>query len=305
MDRLDALRAFVVSADRGSLSAAARALGRSPASVTRAIASIEERLGATILQRTTRSLKLTEAGERYIAVARRVLSELDEAEKNAGAATAEPQGVLTVTAPLSFGSIHIRPIVGAYLAAHPGVRVRLLLLDRLVNIVDEGIDVAVRIAHLPDSSLVATAVGSVRRVLVASPRYVDRHGRPKRPADLNGHRCIAFTALTPSDSWTFGPGRRGRRARHVHVAPIMSVNVADAAIHAALDGLGVTCALSYQVAEHLESGALVRLLSAFEPPPLPVQLVYPASSARTAKVRAFVELAARRLRAVMSRGAEG
>jgi DNA-binding transcriptional LysR family regulator len=299
MDRLDALRAFVVSVDRGSLSAAGRFLGRSPASMTRAVASIEDRLGAALLQRTTRSLKLTEAGERYVLVARRVLADLDEAEKTAGAATAEPQGILTVTAPLVFGSLHVRPVLDEYLAAHASVRARLLLLDRVVSIVDEGVDVAIRIAHLPDSALIATAVGSVRRVVVASPEYLARQGRPKAPADLVAHRCIASTAVTPSDVWTFGARKEGERAKRVHVFPALSVNLADAAIRSAIGGAGITCALSYQVAEHLASGALVRLLAAFEPPAVPVHIVYPTTSARTTKVRAFVDLATPRLRRLL------
>jgi DNA-binding transcriptional LysR family regulator len=300
MDRVDALRAFVVSVDRGSLSAAARALGKSPASITRAVASIEDRLGTPIVRRTTRALKLTEAGERYIVVARRVLTELDEAEKSADAGLTEPLGVLSVTAPAAFGSLHVRPVVDTYLASHPGVRVRLLLLDRVVSIIDEGVDVAVRIAHLPDSALIAIAAGSVRRMVVASPEYLERHGRPKRPSDLAAHRCIASTAITPSDVWTFGARREGDRAKHVRVTPVLSVNLAEAAIRSALSGIGITCALSYQVSEQLSSGALVRLLGAFEPPPLPVHLVYPATTARTAKVRAFVELAAPRLRSLLS-----
>jgi DNA-binding transcriptional LysR family regulator len=300
MDRLDALLAFVVAVDRGSLSAAGRLLGRSPASISRAVASMEDRLGAALLQRTTRSLKLTVAGERYIVVARRVLADLDDAEKMAGAGTAEPHGLLTITAPLAFGSLHVRPVLDEYLATHAGVRARLLLLDRVVSIVDEGIDVAVRIAHLPDSALIATAVGRVRRVVVASPEYLARHGRPKAPADLAAHRCIASTAVTPSDVWTFGARREGERAKHVRVSPTLSVNVVDAAIRSAVGGAGVTCALSYQVAQHLASGALVRLLAAFEPPDFPVQLVYPTTSARTAKVRAFVELATPRLRALLA-----
>jgi DNA-binding transcriptional LysR family regulator len=294
LDRLDSLRAFVLAADRGSLSAAARALGRSPASVTRGLASVEKRVGALLLQRTTRSLKLTEAGARYVAVARRVLAELDEAEKTAGAATAEPGGLLTLTAPLAFGARHVSPIVDAYLGAHAGVRVRLLLLDRVVDLVSEGVDVAVRIAHLPDSALVGVALGTVQRVVVASPAYLARHGRPKRPADLARHRCIASSALTPSDVWAFSARRR------VRVTPVLAVNIADAAIRAALDGGGVTCALSYQVSEHLASGALVRLFATAEPPPVPVHLVYPSASARAAKVRAFVQLATPRLRALLA-----
>jgi DNA-binding transcriptional LysR family regulator len=300
VDRLDALRAFVLSVDRGSLSAAARALGRSPASVTRALGAIEAHVGTPLLQRTTRSLKLTEAGERYIVVARRVLIDLDEAAKTAGQAIAEPQGTLTVTAPLAFGTLHVRSVVDAFIAAHGAVHVRLLLLDRIVNVVDEGVDVAVRIAHLPDSALLANAVGDVRRVVVASPDYLARHGRPRVPGDLAGHRCVASTAIVPSDVWTFGAGRDGTRPRHVRVSPCLSVNVADAAIRSALAGAGVTCALSYQVAEHLASGALVRLLGAYEPPQLPVHLVYPAAGARAAKVRAFLEMATPRLRQALS-----
>jgi DNA-binding transcriptional LysR family regulator len=306
MDRLDALRALVVSVDRGSLSNAARALRRSPASITRAITSLEERLGTALLQRTTRSLKLTEAGERYIVVARRVLADLHEAEKSASEAMADPQGILTVTAPLAFGSLHVRSIVDAYVARYGAMRVNLVLLDRLVSIVDEGVDVAVRIAHLADSSLMATQVGNVRRVVVASPAYLARHGRPRAPADLAAHRCIASTAITPSDVWTFGVRKGGGRAKHVRITPFLSANVAEAAIQSALAGAGLTCALSYQVAEPLASGALVRLLAAFEPPALPVHLVYPANGARTAKVRAFVEMATPRLReALAERGRSG
>jgi DNA-binding transcriptional LysR family regulator len=298
MDRLDELRAFVVAVDRGGLSAAARALGRSPASITRAVASLEDRLRAPLLQRTTRSLRLTEAGDRYIVVARRVLADLDEAEKTTGEGHGEPQGLLTVTAPLAFGALHVRPIVDAFLAAHEGVRARLLLLDRVVSVVDEGVDVAVRIAHLPDSALIAVPVGAVRRVVVASPEYLARFGRPKDPADLAAHRCISSTAITPTDVWTFGTAG-GRQGKRVRVSPILTVNVVDAAARSAMSGVGVTCALSYQVAEHLASGALVRVLSQYEPPPLPVHVVYPATSARTSKVRAFVEIAAPRLRTLV------
>jgi DNA-binding transcriptional LysR family regulator len=295
MDRLDELRAFVVAVDRGGLSAAARALGRSPASITRAVASLEDRLHVPLLRRTTRSLKLTEAGERYIVVARRVLADLDEAEKATGEGNAAPQGLLTVTAPLAFGSLHVRPILDAFLAAHEGLRARLLLLDRVVSIVDEGVDVAIRIAHLPDSALVAIPVGTVRRVVVASPDYIARFGRPKDPGALAEHRCISSAAITPTDVWTFG-GRPGKR---VTVRPILTANIAEAATRSAMNGLGITCAISYQVTAQLAMGTLVRVLAPYEPPPLPVHVVYPATSARTAKVRAFVAAAVPRLRAVL------
>jgi DNA-binding transcriptional LysR family regulator len=169
----------------------------------------------------------------------------------------------------------------------------------VVSVVEEGVDVAVRIAHLPDSALVATALGKVRRLVVASPAYLARHGRPKTPADLAAHRCVASTALTPSDTWSFGARREGERGKHVRVSPVLSVNVTEVAVRAALEGVGVTCALSYLVHDALRSGALVALLGAFEPPPVPVHLVYPSANARAAKVRAFVDYAAPRLRAAL------
>lgn len=299
MDRLDALRALVIAVDRGSLSAAGQALGRSPASITRAVDALEARVGTPLLRRTTRSLRPTEAGERYLVVARRVLADLDEAEHSTKAAAAAPQGLLSITAPVALGSLLVRPIVDDFLGRFPAVRARLWLLDRVVSVVEEGVDVAVRIAPLADSALVATAVGSVRRVVVASPAYLRRHGRPRTPAELAAHRCIAATGVTPHDVWTFAGGEGGRALR-VKIAPVLSVNLVDSAIRSALDGIGVTCALSYQVAEPLARGALVRLLSAFEPTPVPVHVVRAASSARTAKVRAFVELSTTRLREALA-----
>ena len=303
MDRLDAIETFVAAVERGSLSAAARALGRSPASVTRAVAALEERLGVELLRRTTRSLKLTEAGERYLAVARRVLAELADAEQVASSALASPQGVLTVTAPLMFGTLHVRGIVDAYLAAHEEVRARLLLLDRIVNVVDEGVDVAVRIAHLPDSALLAVPVGTIARVACASPGYLARYGTPREPSDLGDHRCIAFTGVTPSDVWMFGAGRDGGRARQIRVRPVLTVNGGEAAIASAVSGQGITCALSYQTESALRDRSLVRVLAAFEPPPLPVHLVYAAGSATAAKVRAFLDLAVPRLRKALGQRA--
>jgi len=299
VDRLDALRAFVLTVDLGSLAAAARRLRRSPAAITRAIASIEDRLGEEMLRRTTRSLRPTEAGEAYLVVARRVLADLDEADKNADVAKTAPEGALTVTAPLAFGAMYVRPLVETYLAAHEGVRVRLLLLDRIVHVVDEGIDVAVRIGALPDSALVAMGIGEVRRVLVASPRYLGQRGVPRAPADLAAHRCVSFSGVTPGDIWSFGASG-GARSKQVKVRPALTVNLAEAAVAAAVADLGVTSVLSYQVAAELRTGRLVRLMRAFDPPPLPVQLVYTASSARSAKIRAFVELAAPRLRSALT-----
>jgi DNA-binding transcriptional LysR family regulator len=295
------MEAFVTSVDRGSLSRAASSLGRSITAISRAISALEERLGARLLIRTTRTLKLTDAGERYLAVCRTVLAQLADAEQRAGSATPQPHGVLTVTAPAMFGAQHVRPVIDAYLATYPDVRVRLLLLDRVVNVVDEGIDAAVRIAHLPDSALVATSVGATRRVVCASPAYLARHGKPREPRALAEHRCISFTALTPSETWSFGPGPEGGRAKHVKVEPVLTVNTAESAIASALAGQGVTCALSYQVAGPLRAGTLAALLTAYEPDPLPVHIVSATRAVTSAKVRAFIDLATPALRAALKR----
>jgi DNA-binding transcriptional LysR family regulator len=304
MDRLDAVHAFVVTVEAGGLSAAARKLGRSAAAVTRTVAALEQRLGVALLRRTTRGVRLTEAGERYLAACRRVLADVAEAEQLAAGARSAVRGALTVTAPSAFGALHVRPILDQYLAAHPEVTASLLLLDRVVNLVDEGIDVGVRIAILPDSSLRSIKVGEVRRVLCASPDYCARRGRPKAPRDLAAHTCISSSGTTPTDTWTFASGRSGR-AQHVKVRPALTVNSALAAIASAVDGHGVTRVLSYQVAGELAAGRLVRLLPEHEPAPLPVHVVHPPASAATARVRAFIDLAVPRLRAVLARSPAG
>lgn len=296
MDRLDAMTAFVMTVENGGLSAAARKLGRSPASITRAVAFLEDSLGVRLLRRTTRSVKITEAGDRYLVVCRQVLADLGEAERVARGALATPHGTLAVTAPVAFGGHFVRRVVDAYLERHADVRVRLSLLDRVVSLVDEGIDLAIRIAHMPDSALIATKLGEVRRLVCASPKYLSRHGRPRSPRDLGSHGCISFSALTPTDNWTFGAGRGGGRSIHVKVRPRLIVNSAEAAIGSAIDGCGITCVLSYQVALALREGRLVRLLEPHESAPVPVHLVYPAGSITAAKVRAFVDLGVPRLR---------
>ena len=299
MDQLDAIEAFVATVDRGSLSAAARTLGRSITSISRAISSLEERLGTALLQRTTRSLKLTDAGTRYVEVARRVLAELRDAEQRAGSALDAPQGVLTVSAPVAFGAMHVRPLVDSYLTRYPDVRAKLLLLDRVVNVVDEGIDVALRIGHLPDSALLATSLGFVRRVVCASPAYIAKRGKPRAPRDLADHKCIAFTALTPTETWIFAAGEKGGRARQVRIEATLTVNTSEAAIGSALDGHGITCALSYQVDAAMREGKLLALLTKYELDPKPVHLVQPAGGANSAKARRFVEMAGPALRELL------
>jgi DNA-binding transcriptional LysR family regulator len=302
MDRLEAMGVFVEVVDRGSFAAAARKLRCSPASVTRAVAQLEGGLGAQLLRRTTRSLKLTELGEQYVTACRRLLADVAAADALAAGEHATPRGVLAISAPVAFGRIHVRPVVDAFLAEHRDVVARLSLVDRVVDIVDEGVDVAVRIAELGDSTLIALRAGEVRRVACASPAYLDKRGTPRSPGDLARHDVISLTQVTASDTWTFGD-------RRVTVQPRLAVNIADAAVASALAGGGITCVLSYQVDAELRAGRLVRLLPGFEPPALPVHLVYAPGSVLSAKVRAFVDFALPRLRKALgsatSRGAVG
>jgi DNA-binding transcriptional LysR family regulator len=302
MDRIDAMTAFVTTVDTGGFSAAARKLGRSAASITRAVAFLEERTGSALLRRTTRTVKLTEAGERYHAACKRILSDLESAEQSAASERVGPRGVLAVTAPVSFGRLHVRPVLDAFLAVNREARARLLLLDRVVNLIDEGVDVAVRIAHLPDSSLIAVKVGEVSRVVCASPEYLARKTRPRSPADLGGHDCISVSEGTESGGWTFASPSQGKRV-HVKLEPRLIVNGVDAAIDSAIDGHGVARVLSYQIERPLGEGRLVRVLARFEPEPLPVHVVYPAASAASAKVRAFVDAAVPALRTALTAAA--
>ena len=298
MDRLDAMQAFVAAADRGSLAAAARRLGHSPAGVTRAIASLEARLGAKLLRRTTRSLHLTDVGHTYLAICRRVLADLAAAEHGAAAMQEQPSGILTLTAPVQFGRLHLAPIVSRFLADHPAVQVRLVLLDRVVSMIDEGLDAAVRLAHLPDSSLIATRVGEVRRVVCAAPAYLARHGIPKTPADLVRHVCLTSSEAGMPDAWRFGSGTNGgtRKRQNVPIRPRLAVNGSAVPIDAAVEGWGCTQVLSYQVESHLAAGRLVLLLTEFETPPIPVHLVHAEAHKATAKLRAFIAFAAPLLR---------
>jgi len=294
------MTAFVAAVDEGSLAAAARRLNRSPAMLTRAVVSLEQRIGARILHRTTRTIRLTEVGERYIATCRRVLAELEEAELFAAGERTAPRGVLTVTAPALFGRLHVRPIVDEFLNIHSAVQVRLLLLDRVVNLIDEGVDVAVRLGQLPDSSLVAVKVGEVRRLTCASPDYIKRCPPVHEPRDLAAHDCIAFSQIMPGDLWSFAPGPGGGRPRHVRVHPRLTVNSAEAAIASAIEGLGVTCVLSYQIEHELQDGKLALILRDFEPRPLPVHVVYPEARLSAAKASAFVGFIVPRLKGTLS-----
>jgi DNA-binding transcriptional LysR family regulator len=292
MDRLDALTIFIAVAEQGSFVGAARRLGRSPAAVTRAVAALEDRLATRLFNRTTRAVALTDAGARYLDSGRRLLAEFDDLEAEAGDRTA-PRGTLAVTAPILFGRLHVLPIALDFLQDHPAVDLRLLLLDRVVSLIDEGIDIGVRLGRLPDSTLRAIPAGSVRRAVYASPDYLARHGEPAVPQDLASHVCVAFAdGLATADRWNFG---RDETAFAVAVRPRLAVNTAEAAVDAA--GLGITRVITYQAAAMEQAGRLTRILRDHEPPAAPIQLVHPAGRHLPAKVRLFADRAVAALRA--------
>jgi DNA-binding transcriptional LysR family regulator len=296
MDRIDAMRVFVSALDAGSLAGAGRRLGRSPAAVSRAIAFLENHVGVQLLHRTTRSIRLSEAGERYAAACRRVLTDLEEADMLAAGERAAPRGVLTLTAPLISGEDVLRPILDGFLDAYPAVSARLLLLDRPVGLIDEGIDAALRIAHLPDSTLVAVRVGEVRRVVAAAPSYLAQHPRIDEPADLAKHRIVSMTHFG-IDSWSFPPVQGSATARTVQFAPRLIVNSVRAAVASAAEGNGVTRLFSYHVGEEVRAGRLKIVLADAEPTPLPVHIITPEGRLSVPKVRAFVDFALPRLKA--------
>ncbi|HMG23970.1 MAG TPA: LysR family transcriptional regulator [Kofleriaceae bacterium] len=290
MDRLDELAIFVAIVDEGSLAAAGRKLRRSPPAVTRALAALEERVGARLVERTTRRSRPTEAGRRLAEHARQVLAGYGDA---VGEVAAGPvRGVLRVTAPLVFGRRHVTPIVASFLDAYPGVRVDLVLSDRNLDLVGDGLDVALRIGQLADSGLVARRVGEVRRMLVASPSYLAGRAAVRAPRDLVRHDVVFTATRAGPVEWRFGGAAH---ARVVRLVPRLIVNEVDAALLAVRAGRGIARALSYQVADDLASGALVRLLPELEPPALPVQLVVPSARHLAPKARSFVDHAARAL----------
>jgi DNA-binding transcriptional LysR family regulator len=300
MDRIDAIRVFISALDEGSLAGAGRVLGRSPAAVTRAITFLENHVGVRLLHRTTRSIRLSEAGERYAAACRRILTDLEEADMLAAGERGAPRGLLSVTAPLVSGARILRPILDAFLDQHPAVKARLLLLDRTVSLVDEGFDVGLRIAHLPDSTLVATRVGEVRKVLCASPAYLASAAPIDCTADLARQRCIQMTSFG-QESWKFPPASGSRVTRHVTIEPRLLVNTVEAAVESALEGRGITRVFSYQVADEVAAGRLRIILAGDEPAPLPVHLITPEGRLSVPKVRAFFDFAAPHLKAEFAR----
>lgn len=296
MDRIDAMKIFIAALDEGSLAGASRKMGRSPAAVSRAIAGLEARIGVPLLHRTTRSIRLSEAGERYATACRKLLMDLEEAERRAAGERSVPRGTLTITAPVVAGVELLRPIVDAFMEAYPTVQVQVYLLDRPVNLIDEGMDLALRIAHLPDSTLIAHQIGEVRRVVVAAPRYLATHPRIVDPADLAKHQIIAMTHFG-LDSWSFPPLEGSAVSRTVSITPRLTVNSVRAAAASAVEGHGVTRLFSYHVASEIGQGQLCRILADAEHEPVPVHLVAPFGRLSVPKVRAFVDFALPRLRA--------
>lgn len=294
MDRLDAMVVFIAVVDEGSLSAGARRLRLPLTTVSRKVADLERHLRTRLLTRTSRRVGLTEAGEGYVAAARRILEQVQEAERAATGEYSAPRGDLAITAPVVLGRRHLVPIVTGFLATYPEIAIRLDLIDRSVNLVEDHIDVALRLGPLADSALVATRVGSVRRVVCAAPDYLARRGTPAAPEDLAAHDVVTFEGFPATADWRF---RRGGMPLAVSVRPRLAVNAAEAAVDAALAGLGVTRVLSYQVADEIRSGSLVVVLEPYEPEPLPVSFVHPERAVLPLKVRAFLDWAVPRMRA--------
>lgn len=287
------MQVFVRIVESGSLTAAADALNISVPSVVRSLAALERVVGVRLLHRTTRRSSLSDEGREYYERCRRVLSEVEAADAALSARRVEPKGRLRLTAPVVYGRMHLAPVVMEFAAKYPGVEVELLLLDRVVDLVEEGIDAAIRIFHLPESSLVAVRVGETRRVLCAAPAYLRRAGTPETPADLADHRCILFTGLSSNNEWSLG----GKAPKRVPIRPALRTNQFDVALDAVLQGLGCGQFLLYQVEALVEQRRLKRILGTFEPHAVPIQIVYPHSRLLSPNVRAFVDIAAARLRA--------
>lgn len=295
MDRLQALEVFVAVAEHRGFAAAGRALGLSAPAVTRAVAGLEAHLGARLFRRTTRSVDLTEAGARFHGDARRLLAELAEAERAAVGLHAAPQGLLRVTAPSLFGRLHIAPLLADFLDAHPAVTAEALFVDRIVDLMEEGIDVAVRIGDLADSGLTAVKVGAVRRVVAASPTCWNAYGRPTQVADLATLPAIHTPPLDAKAVWRFVDGEG--RALDVPIAPRLRINSIEAARDLACQGRGMVRLYSYQLADALRDGRLEAVLQEAAPPPVPVHLLHREGRFVSSKLRAFVDFAAARLRA--------
>ncbi|NHQ87539.1 LysR family transcriptional regulator [Iodobacter sp. HSC-16F04] len=293
MDRFHQMSVYVAVAETESFAAGARKLGMSPPAVTRAVAALEEELGVKLLNRTTRYVRATDAGLRYLDDARRILAEVQEADEVAAGVNAEPRGHLVVTAPVLFGQQFVMPSVVGFLRRYPDVDVSALFLDRVVNMLEEGVDVGIRIGPLPDSSMRAIRVGQVRRVLCASPEYLAQFGIPNTPNDLLKHQIVAASSISPAIEWKFGDDDANKAIR---IKPRLTVTSNDGAIAAVRHGAGITRLLSYQVAGLLQSGELKTVLGEFEAKPLPIHIVHREGRHGSAKIRAFVDFMAQALK---------
>ncbi len=298
MDRFDSMSVLIAAVDAGSLSAAARRLGTPLTTVSRKVSDLEAHLGTRLLNRSSRTLTLTDAGRDYVAACRRIVEEVGEAERAASGEVTAPRGHLVLSAPIVFGRLHVLPIVTAFLDAYPEIDVRLALADRAVNLIEEHVDGALRIGALADSSMTATKVGEIRRVVCGSPAYFKAHGWPQQPADLANHRCITFEGLQSPAAWLF-PTKKGLQPVPIHSR--LAVNTAEAAVDAAIAGVGLTRVFSYQVAAARAAKKIELVLEAFEPPPSPVHLVHAGGGLLPLKLRAFLDFAAPRLRTVLTR----
>ncbi len=296
MDRLEAMSLLVAVAEAGSLSAAGRKLGVPLPTVSRKISDLEAHLNTRLLTRSTRKLALTESGAAYLAAARRILDEVSEAERAASGEHAAPRGDLVITAPVVFGRLHVLPVIAEFLSQWPEINVRLVLADRNLHLIDDHVDIAVRIGALVDSALVATQVGAVRSVVCGSPAYFVAHGVPKSPEDVSALSAVTFDPLSSSQHWIFRDPKSKRELR----APVrsrLSVNTAEAAIDGAAAGLGVTRVLSYQAAQAVLDGRIQIVLAEYEPAPSPVSLIHAGHELTPLKVRMLLDFAAPRLRA--------
>ena len=295
MDRLDAMSILIAVVEAGSLSAASRRIGAPLPTVSRKVSELEAHLNTRLLTRSTRKLTLTDAGVAYVTAAKRILEEVSHAERAAAGEYSAPRGDLVITAPVVLGRLHVLPVIDEFLAKLPDINARLLLSDRNVHLIDDHVDIAVRIGALPDSSMVATRVGYVRRVVCGAPAYFARHGTPKKPSEISRLACVTFDVLGSATAWNFAvPGAKAEQS--VPIRSRLSVNTAEAAIDAAIAGVGVTRVLSYQIAHAIERGELQIVLAGFESEPMPVNLVRAGQGLVPLKVRSFLEFAAPRLR---------
>lgn len=297
MDRFDVMSVLLAVVEAGSFSAAARNLGKPLSTISRNVSDLETHLRTRLLLRSNRRLVLTEAGNAYVAAARRILEDVDAAERTATGEYQTPKGELVLTAPVVFGRLHLLPVTVAFLTDYPEINIRMVLADRIVDLLDDHVDVALRIGNLPDSRLKAIRLGEVRWVVCASPGYLARHGRPATPQDLHSHACISFAGVNAPGAWSFG---QGRRDGPIPLRPRLVVNTAEAAIDAAAAGLGITRVLSYQIAPAQRDGRLEILLQEHEPESVPVSLVYADQGLLALKLRTFLDFAAPRLRRALS-----